>query len=168
MQEDFCFFGIQCLANDQINLILKFRSYGDIIIQSEMVSLVHNLKESALILRFKDHSHENGTWKSKFASWLVKKLGIQFWYKWYQVDFGTSVRITQEGAGELFRVDFRRSIWKSSFSKPIVEGKSILELIEVEKAMIEKGRARLQTKQKGTELLERLGIWIMNENDLPE
>ena len=167
-KEDFFFFGIACLANDQLKLILRFHSYGDFIIDCEMVSLVHNLKESALVLHFKDHTHEGGNCKGKTLSWVLKKFGIQFLYKWYQVDFGTSVRIAQEGSGELFRVDFRRSIWKSSLSKPIIDGKSILELIEVEKGLVEKGRARLQTKQKGTELLESLGIWISNENDQPE
>lgn len=167
-KEDFFFFGIDCLADDRLKLILGFRSYGDFIIDCEMVSLVHNLKESALVLRFIDHAHEKGNFKGKIISWVLKKFGIQFLYKWYQVDFGTAVRIVQEGNGELFRVDFRRSIWKSSFAKPLIDGKSILELIEVERALVEKGRARLQTKQKGTELLERLGIWIMNENDQPE
>lgn len=160
---EFTFFGIRCEAENRVGLDLAFRSSGDFLIESEMVSLVHNLEESALVLRYKSHRHHGGTWKSKIGSWLVHTFGIRFCSRFYQMDWGNSVRITQDK--ELFRVNFRKSIWNSSFAYPVVEEKSILELINIESARVEKGRARLQAAQKGIELMEKLGFWVANQND---
>lgn len=160
---EFTFFGIRCEADNRVGLDLGFRSFGDFLIESEMVSLVHNLEESALVLRYKSHKHDGGNWKSRIGSWLLHTFGIRFCSRFYQMDWGSSVRITQDK--DLFRVDFRKPLWNSSFAHPVIEGKNILELITIESARVEKGRARLQAAQKGIELMERLGFWLANQND---
>ena len=163
-EEEFSSFGIRCGEDNRVGLELGFQTFGRFSVESEVVSMVHNAEESALILRYLSHTRQGGNWKSKLASWLAQRLGILFCARFYQLDLGSSTRITQEG--DLFRVDFRESLWKSSFARPIADGKSILELVTIESARVESGRARLQASQRGIELLENLGFWVANQNDM--
>ena len=163
-QGEFYHFQIACQKRNQVDLDLGFLTWGAFYIESEMVSMVHNVNESALTLRYKGHKRKGGNWKSKFGSWMLHTFGIEFCSRFVQMDWGDSVRITQNK--DLFRVDFKKNLWNSSFSNPVIEGKSILELITIESARVEAGRARLQAGEKGIKLMEKLGFWVANQNDI--
>lgn len=160
---EFYHFQIACQKGNQVDLDLGFRTWGRFYIESEMVSMLHNEKESALVLRYKGHKRQGGNLKSKFGSWMIHRFGIKFCSRFVQMDWGKSVRITQDQ--DLFRVDFRKSLWDSAFAKPIVDEKSILELLTIESGRVEAGRARLQAGEKGILLMERLGFFVANQND---
>lgn len=162
--EEFSYFGIRLLPEGQIDLELKFATYGLFMVQTDFVSLVHNSQESALVLRYKSHNRVAGNLLSKILSWVVSTFGIKFCYRFYQVAFGSAVRISQ--TEDLFRIDFRKALWKGSFARPLLEGKSILDMIQVESAVVKRGEARLITKQKGNDLLEKLGFWVNDQTDL--
>lgn len=165
-EKEFQHFSIRCREQNLIILELKFQTWGSFIIESELVSLIHNLEESSLVLRYQSHQHSGGNWKSKIGSWFVRTFGIRFSSRFFQMNWGRSTKIIQNQ--EMFTVDFRESLWDSSFSKPIFENKSILELLTIESARAQNRKVRIQMGQRGIKLLEHLGFWVANQNEFNE
>ncbi len=163
---EFQHFSIRLLPDQWLDLQLGFRTWGEATFHSEIVSLVHNTEESALVLRYRGHSLVGGNWKSRLGSWLAHRLGIVLFSRWvHRVDWGDSVHIIEdESDPTLFRIDFQKSLWNSSLADPICDEKSMLELLTIESVIGEMGRTRIQTGQRGTDVLEKWGIWVARTN----